>query len=69
MKEDNNNTEVKPYHPLPFRNGNKVVKRYVERFTDGAGHVANITYVDYVDNKGKLVERVTLFVNWFKSDD
>ena len=54
----------KPYRILPFRTGNKVVRKYEEHFDDGCGHTAMITKVDYTDKKGKLVEGFILYINW-----
>lgn len=61
-------SEVKivPYRPLPFRDGNKVVERYTEPFTDRIGNEAEITYVDYLDKKGKLNERFVMYIKWRK---
>lgn len=55
---------IKPFHPIPYKNGNKVVRSYTEDFTDKVGNKANITYVDFKDKKGRLNERFVMFVKW-----
>lgn len=57
-----------PHYPLPFRKEdgvfNTVIKEWVERFEDAIGNVAEVTYVDYIDKKGKTVERYPLRYKW-----
>lgn len=60
---------ITPYYPLPYRKGNKVIRKYEEPFEDSAGNKADITYVDYEDKKGKLVQRFCLYIKWRKSED
>jgi hypothetical protein len=52
------------YQPIPFRSGNTVVRKYVERQEDKAYNISYVTLVDWKDSKGKLHERHTLFVKW-----
>lgn len=52
--------------PIPFRAGNTVVRKYVERQEDKAYNISYVTLVDWKDSKGKLHERHTLFVKWVK---
>ena len=66
MSLDSKQVKIKPYTPLPFRDGNKIVKRYVVDFVDRIGNRAIITKLDYTNNKGKLIEDYTLFVRWIK---
>lgn len=54
------------YRPLPYREGNKVIKTYVEYFVDRVGNEADITYVDYLDKKGKLNEKFVMYIKWRK---
>ena len=58
--------KIVPYYPLPYRpgTGNKVIRKYEEDFVDKAGNTAIITYVDYTDKKGRLVEKFVLHVKW-----
>lgn len=56
--------EVIPYNPIPYRKGCTVIKKYVLPFEDKAGNKADITYVDYKDKKGKLIEKYTLYIKW-----
>lgn len=50
--------------PVPFRPGNTVVRKYIERHQDSNFNVSFVTLVDWKDSKGKLHERHTLFVKW-----
>jgi hypothetical protein len=56
--------KLKPYTPLPYRQGNKVIREYKERFDDGAGHTGSCNLVDYITSKGKLIEGFTMQVIW-----
>ncbi|MCK5020106.1 MAG: hypothetical protein KAS32_23835 [Candidatus Peribacteraceae bacterium] len=56
--------KIKPYYPLPYKPGNKVIRKYIETFNDGAGNKALITKVDYTDKKGRTIVGFTLFVRW-----
>lgn len=52
------------YKPLPFRDGNKVLRKYERDFVDPVGNQAVITLVDFEDKKGVLHEEHTLYVRW-----
>lgn len=52
------------YTPIPFRKGNKLLRKYIEPFVDCVGNKAMITYCDYIDKKGKTILRYTLYVKW-----
>jgi hypothetical protein len=56
--------KIIPYKPLPFRDGNKIVKKYTERFEDRVGNTGTYTKVDYYDKKGKLNDGYVLYVKW-----
>ena len=56
----------KEYKPLPYRDGNTVLKKYCVKFVDPVGNKADIIKVDYKTNKGKIVEGFTLHVVWDK---
>jgi len=58
--EDNS----KVFRPFFCRDGNKVIKEYEEDFVDQAGNCAIITYIDYIDKKGKVTERIVRYVKW-----
>jgi len=55
---------MKPFIPIPFRQGNKIIRKYIEPLDDGAGHVAIVTKIDYRDKKGKRVNGFVMFVKW-----
>lgn len=57
--------KAKSFSPTPFKAHNKLVKTYVKPFTDRVGNSADITYADYLDKHGKLIEGYVLFVKWF----
>tara|TARA_R110000851_G_scaffold72413_21_gene160502 strand:- start:1752 stop:1961 length:210 start_codon:yes stop_codon:yes gene_type:complete len=61
---DDEEKEITPYYPEPYRSGNKVVSSYDLPFTDRAGNNAMITYVDYINKKGKLIEKYVMFIKW-----
>ena len=65
---DDDLENIVPYHTLPYREGNKVLRKYVEDFEDSVGNKANITYVDYEDKKGKLVEKFCLYIKWKENE-
>ncbi|WP_415913316.1 hypothetical protein [Neptuniibacter sp. QD37_11] len=50
--------------PVPFREGNTVLRTYETPFTDRAGHQATLTLVDYTDRKGKENVGFVLRVKW-----
>jgi hypothetical protein len=52
------------YRPIPYREGNRVVNKYVEELVTKLGFIAEITYVDYKDKKNRLNERFVMFVKW-----
>ena len=56
--------KTEPYIPIPYRKGNKFLKKYENPFVDRAGNRAMITYMDYIDKKGKLVEGYVFCVKW-----
>ena len=58
--------EIVPYHPLPYRPGNKVVRTYVKHMKTKSGFEADITYADFRDKKNKLNEGFVLYVKWRK---
>ena len=60
MKEN----KITPYHPIPFRSGNKILLEYESDFDDGYGHRAILSLVDYEDKKGRLVKGYVLRVVW-----
>ena len=59
---------MKPHYPLPYRKEdnvyNTVVNTYTELFWDTIGNMAEVTYVDYIDKKGKLNEHYPLRYKW-----
>ena len=61
-----------PHYPLPYRKEdnvhNTVVKEYVELFVDTVSNMAEVTYGDYVDKKGKLNEHYPLRYKWIPTD-
>lgn len=56
--------DIKPYFPVPYRLPNKFIKQYDLDFYDPDGRHAIITYADFTDKKGRLVEKYTLYVKW-----
>lgn len=56
---------MKKYRPLPFREGNKIVRKYTEDFVDKVGNKAKLTKLDYL-NKGRLIKGFILTVEWKK---
>lgn len=65
-KKENNKQE--PYHPLPYRKPNKIVKIYDEEFENDWGDKATITLCDYLDKKNTLKERHQLKVSWHENN-
>jgi len=57
------------YRPVPFRPGNKVVKQYTVDFIDKAGNMAEITKIDYMDKKKKIVEGFVMYVKWIEKEN
>jgi hypothetical protein len=55
---------IKPYLPIPFRAGNKLIKKYTEPYTARGGYRANVTYADYIDKKGLTVIGSILYISW-----
>jgi len=55
---------MEAYLPIPFRAGNKIVRKYVEQQQDSNFNTALVTLVDWKDSKNKLHERHVLFVKW-----
>lgn len=62
MKKQRN--KIKPYKTTPYREGCHSQKEYVLPFKDDVGNTALITYCDFVNKKGVLVEGHVLFVKW-----
>lgn len=56
--------KIKPYHPLPFREGNTVNHIYQNVFLDRVGNLALIKKCDYKDKKKKINEGYALQVKW-----
>lgn len=54
----------KVYKPIPYRDGNVVVNKYVKREVMRGGFVADVTYVDFKDKKNRLNESYVMFVKW-----
>ncbi len=52
------------YVPIPYRKPNRVICEYTKAFDDGAGHRADVTYLIYVDKKGKVMDEFTMYVRW-----
>lgn len=52
------------YQITSKRSGNKETRRWVEVFVDRVGNVADVTYCDFVNKKGDLIKKHTLFVKW-----
>ena len=59
---------MKKYTPLPFREGNKILKEYEENFIDEVGNKAILSKVDFMDKKNKLNESYTLRVKWIEDE-
>lgn len=55
--------KIVPYVPYYLAEGNVVLKSWKEPFVDRAGNRAEITKVEVVTKKGKLVE-YTIQVRW-----
>lgn len=55
---------VSVYKPIPFREGNTILKKYTEDFVDKSGHKAIITKVDYKDKKENVNIGYILYVKW-----
>ena len=55
---------IKPYKTMPYRKGCHSQVEYKEPFEDKVGNKATITYCDFINNKGKQVERYVLFIKW-----
>lgn len=53
--------------PIPFRSGNTIVRKYVERSEDTAFNVCDTTLVDWKDSKGRLHQGHVLHVKWIKT--
>ena len=62
MKKQRN--KIKPYKTTPYREGCHSQKEYVLPFKDAVGNTALITYCDFINKKGVLVEGHVLFVKW-----
>lgn len=58
--------KTEPYIPIPYRKGNKFLKKYEKPFVDRVGNRAMITCIDYIDKKGKLVEEYVFCIKWEK---
>ncbi len=57
---------TEPFIPFFLRDGNKIIKQYEEDFVDSVGNRAIITYIDYQDKKGKVLERIVRYVKWLE---
>ena len=56
--------KIKPYKTTPYREGCHSQKEYTLPFKDSVGNTALITYCDFVNKKGVLVEGHVLYVKW-----
>lgn len=56
--------KIKPYKTTPYREGCHSQKEYVLPFKDTVGNTALITYCDFINKKGVLVNGHVLFVKW-----
>ncbi len=63
---DNTELKITPHIPLPYKNTNKVIKEYILPFKDNVGNYADITYIDFLDKKKKLVKGYVMFIKWRK---
>ena len=52
------------YIPIWKRKGNTLLREYTEFCDFGNGNTADVTFVDYINKKGELQERVTKIVKW-----
>lgn len=59
-----------PHYPLPYRKEdgvyNTVTAIWTEPFEDSVGNRAEVTYVDYMDKKGKTIKRYPLRFKWLE---
>ncbi len=62
----NKTPKIKPYHPLPYRDGNTVNHVYQNVFLDRVGNLALIKKCDYTDKKNKINEGYSLQVKWIR---
>lgn len=62
---------LKPYQPTPYKKGCSQQREYDELTVYGDKHrlPAITTYCDYVDKKGKFVEKYLLRVKWISWDE
>ena len=58
--------EIKPFLPIPYKNGNTVLKKYDLPFVDRVGNKAIITYVDFKDRKNKVTEKYVMHIKWIR---
>lgn len=56
--------KIKPYKPLPYREGNSIEHVYQNVFLDRVGNLALIKKCDYKDKKNKKNEGYHLQVKW-----
>ncbi len=57
-------TKKPPYKPLPYREGNTVIKTYEVDFVDSVGNKAVITRCDFVDKKKNTHIGYDLRIKW-----
>lgn len=55
---------IKPFYPLPFRNGNSVISQWEEPFVCKAGNRGIATYVKYANTRGKVIDKHFLRIKW-----
>jgi len=60
------NTNKQPYKPVPYREGNKVLRIYDVPFVDSVGNKALVTKCDFLDKKGNTNEGYDLRVKWLE---
>lgn len=55
--------KIVPFTPYYMTNGNKLVRKYEQPFTDKNGNSATLTIAEYTNKKGELLEAVVQ-VKW-----
>jgi len=61
--------KTEPFIPVPYRKGNKFLRKYEVPFVDRVGNKATLVLIDYIDKKGKLIEGYTMCVKWKNNNE
>lgn len=57
-----NKQKIRPHHPVPYQQGNTIVRHYEKDEVDEMGNKFLVKYCDYTNKKGTLIEKHALQV-------